>query len=355
MSQIYTTFATPPPRDVYTTISGGSWVNALNWDVGVAPDNNQTDGNDDIIITHHITLTDDLTVKSGTNITVTGCDTLHVTGNVTFNNGSSILVEPCAVLIIDGNLTNNNNSIDVVINGEVIVGGNYDGGNGSQLGGSGSMDIEGTVTTDGDATVFGSETDCTVDCDNSADNPLPIELVFFIGEVYDNTIRLQWLTASEINNDYFEIYKLDDITWGIIGKVSGAGNSSSPIMYSWMDTIPNEGNNLYKLKQVDYDGESEEFKIINVVYEIRFYDRRMIIYPNPSTSNEDVNVELIGFSGEEILIVVMDITGQVFYEKAVMSKQDNVLIVLDSKLSKGTYLVVGSTKQELYKKKLIIR
>jgi hypothetical protein len=37
------------PRDTYTTTSGGSWVNVLNWDIGV-PDNDQTNGSDDIII-----------------------------------------------------------------------------------------------------------------------------------------------------------------------------------------------------------------------------------------------------------------------------------------------------------------
>jgi hypothetical protein len=247
------------PRDTYTTTSGGSWVNVLNWDIGV-PDNDQTNGSDDIIITHHITLTDDLTVKSGTNITITGCDTLHVTGNVAFNNGSAITVEPCAVLIIDGNLTNNNNSTDVQINGKIIIGGNYDGGTGSELTGTGEMEIDGTVTTDGGSTVFGSTEDCTVDCDNSdadplGNDPLPIELVFFTVQHIEEGIRLEWLTASETNNDFFEIRRSTDLTdWDVIGTVKGAGNSSSPLMYSFIDNRPGTGYIYYQLVQYDYDG-----------------------------------------------------------------------------------------------------
>jgi hypothetical protein len=267
-------------RDVYTTTSAGSWVNALNWDLGVAPDNDQTDGSDDIIITHHITLTDDLTVKSGTNITVTGCDTLYVTGNVTFNNGSSITVDSCAFLIIDGNVTNNNNSNDVTINGTIIIAGDYDGGNGSELGGTGSMDITGSVTTTGDGTVFGSEDDCVTDCDNSASSPLPITLVYFDVTAQETNIYLEWETASEVNNDYFEIYKsYNGIDWFCIGFMDGSGNSNVNVYYGFYDGSIIKENNYYKLKQVDFDGNSTESNIVyikgnlnKVEVEVQFYD-----------------------------------------------------------------------------------
>jgi hypothetical protein len=347
------------PRDTYTTTSGGSWVNALNWDLGV-PDNDQTNGSDDIIITHHITLTDDLTVKSGTNITVEGCDTLHVTGNATFNNGSAITVEPCAVLIIDGNLTNNNNSTDIQINGKVIIGGDYDGGTGSELTGTGEMEVEGSVTTDGGATVFGSGEDCVTDCDNSNDDPLgndplPIELVFFTVQHIEEGIRLEWLTASETNNDFFEIRRSTDLTdWDVIGTVKGAGNSSSPLMYSFIDNRPGTGYIYYQLIQYDYDG-TETTEKMTYTYIQKTEKKDINIWPNPGKSHQDINVELIGFNGEEVLIVVMDVMGAIYYEKAVLTKPHNTIVVMDSKLSPGSYIIVGTNKQELYKKKLIIK
>jgi hypothetical protein len=345
--------------DTYTTISNGNWNNSLNWDLGIAPDNDQTNGNDVIIITHHITLTDDLTVKSGTNITVSGCDTLHVTGNATFNNGSAILVENCAVLIIDGNVTNNNNSTDIQINGKIVIGGNYDGGTGSELTGTGAMEIEGDVTTDGGATVFGSTTDCdsaTEECDNSASSPLPIELVFFKATLNSASIDLEWLTNSEINNDKFIIYKKHDDNWVEIASLRGAGNSNTPLMYSLTDNNLIVGYNYYKLVQVDYDGKRTEYKITSVLNRnLSVVDEDLLVYPNPSASTSMLNVELIGFNGEEVLLVIIDVLGKVYYEKAVYTENDNKVTIYDSVLPVGNYLVIGTSKMKLHHKKLTIK
>lgn len=250
------------PRTTYTTISDGNWIDGVNWDVGV-PSNNQTNGSDDIIITHNITLNGDLSVKTGTTILVEGCDTLHVTGSVEFSNGSSIIVEPCAVLIIDGNLTNNNNSVNVQINGTVIIAGDYSGGNGSELGGSGDMEIDGSVTTDGDATVFGSTEDCITNCDNSSDEPLPIELISFDCELDGEDVNLKWVTSSEINNSHYLVeYSMDGENWGVINLINGVGNTNQITVYNTTHRNPINGYNYYKLTQVDFDGNYETFNTI---------------------------------------------------------------------------------------------
>jgi hypothetical protein len=340
-------------RDSYTTIADGSWSDILSWDNGVPP-NDQTGNNDDLVITHNITLTGNLDLKSGTTLIIEGCDTLHVTGDVTFNNGSSIVVQICAVLIIDGSVTNNNNSNDVTINGTIIIAGDYDGGNGSELGGTGSMDIEGSVTTDGDGIVFGSETDCVTDCDNDASSPLPIKLLFFNVNNDDGVVRVEWLTQSENNSDYFEVLVMrDGVSWDLLTTIDAAGNSSSPKFYSVIDENPSYGYNYYKLIQYDYNGDYEIFNTVSNQYVSDKEKKGIDIWPNPSF-NQDVSVELVGFKNEIILIIVVDPTGKTFYEKAILSIEDNVIFVIDSKLENGTYLIIGSTRQELYRRKLIV-
>jgi hypothetical protein len=344
-----------PPTDYFTTVADGDWSTNGTWDTGTPPPTNQTGGNDDITIDHNVTLTGALDVKSGTVITINAGDTLTINGDVEFNNGCTFIVN--GVLIINGDVANNNNSDGVVINGEVIIDGDYDGGNGSDLSGTGGMDITGSVTTDGDATVFGSDTDCTVDCDNSADSPLPIELVFFRAELNEsNHVVLEWLTGSEINNDYFEIVRSSDggTTWVGIGTVKGVGNSSTPQFYSFVDTSNNKGYNYYKLIQYDFNGEYEEHKMVVMLIEHN-YVKELTIYPNPARFGDDVSVKLEGFKGQEILIIVMDALGKIYYEKAILSSKDNVIIVIDSNLSSGTYLIVGSEKHELYRRKLVVR
>lgn len=349
------------PRDSFTTIANGSWSDILSWDNGVPP-NDQTGNNDDLIITHNITLTGNLDVKSGTNITITGCDTLYVTGNVTFNNGSTITVDSCAVLMIDGNVTNSNNSDAVSINGTIIIGGNYAGGMGSELGGTGSMDIDGTITTTG-GTVFGSESDCSVagTCDNSdgcnldCGDPLPITLLFFNVNNDEGVVRVEWLTQSEINSSHFEVLVMrDGLSWDLLKTVDGYGNSFSPKFYSIIDKNPSYGLNYYKLIQYDYDGKYEIFNTVSLDY-ITENEKGMYVWPNPTMIDDDFNVELVGFRNEVILIVVVDPLGHIFYEKAILSVENNIIFVIDSKLTVGTYLIVGSNKHELYRRKLVVK
>ncbi len=341
--------------NTHTSIGNGDWGNTSSWDTGLVPDNDQTNGNDDIIITHHITLNDNLTVKSGTNIIIEGCDTLTVNGNVTFNNGSSIHVESCAVLIVNGSVTNNNNSTNVIIDGKIVISGNYDGGTGSELSGLGEMDIDGSVTTDGTGSVFGSETDCVSDCDNSGSNPLPIDLLWFNGVYEDGETIIRWATASEINNDYFLLERLVDNNWVTVTTKKGKGNSNVIVMYEYIDYSSEYGYNYYRLTQFDFDGEKEVFNMIVVFKPYDMSVKNMKIYPNPNISGDDINIELVGFKGEEILIIVMNNLQQIFFEKAVIVSEENTLVVINSKLPSGTYLVIGSERHELYRRKLIIK
>ena len=349
-----------PPRDVYTTQQDGDWSISSTWDLGV-PTNNQTGNNDDIIINHNITLNGVLDVKSGTTITITAGDTLIVNGDVIFNNGSSITIESGGVLIINGNVTNNNNSTDVNIDGTIVINGNYTGGNGSELVGSGSMDVSGSVTTNGDGTVFGSDVDCVTDCDNSSDDPLtndplPIELIWFRGDYINGNVVLNWLVSSEINNDYYEIIEVyEDNTRTTVDTVDGSGNLTTIKQYTYSIESVESGLHYYCLKQVDFDGNYKQYSIISVYVPIDDKDRGIVVWPNPSSlTNDDINVSINGFKGEKILLVLMDVHGNIHYERVVVSLKDNTVIIIESNLSAGTYIIVGSQRNELYRRKLII-
>jgi hypothetical protein len=75
---------------------------------------------------------------------------------------------------------------------------------------------------------------------------------------------LTWITESEINNDKFEILHSEDTRiWEIIERKSGAGNSNKTIKYQ-SSHRPESNDNYYMLRQIDYDGNEEEFDIINV-------------------------------------------------------------------------------------------
>ncbi|MEO5642487.1 MAG: T9SS type A sorting domain-containing protein, partial [Bacteroidia bacterium] len=87
-------------------------------------------------------------------------------------------------------------------------------------------------------------------------NPLPVELISFNALVTGNEVYLAWQTASELNNDYFIIERATDQNSFIeIGRVDGYGNSSQEHSYIFIDQYPTEGNNYYRLKQTDFNGQ----------------------------------------------------------------------------------------------------
>ena len=89
------------------------------------------------------------------------------------------------------------------------------------------------------------------------DNPvsLPVSLVVFTATRQNNEAVLQWETAQEENSGSFIIERSSDgKSFGAIGTVAAAGNSSSARNYEFTDQTPQPNANYYRLKQTDIDG-----------------------------------------------------------------------------------------------------
>lgn len=130
----------------------------------------------------------------------------------------------------------------------------------------------------------------TISCTGS---PLPVELIDFKAIKTTNQVLLKWITASEINNDYFSIERSSDAeNWEIIGTVKGSGNSNQKQEYSFIDKNPLKGESYYQIKQTDFDGTST-YSFISSVEENKIYSPlELEVYPNPSE-------KLIYIEGEE--------------------------------------------------------
>lgn len=85
---------------------------------------------------------------------------------------------------------------------------------------------------------------------------MPIEMTMWTATNLEESVLLEWTTASEENNDYFAIERsIDGVTWKVLGNVGGAGTTSATHYYSFEDTKPVSGISYYRLKQVDFNGE----------------------------------------------------------------------------------------------------
>lgn len=334
-----------PPSTTYTsTGTSGDWKTGSKWSIGSSPAFNQTTGTDIIIIdnSHKITLTDVLSVKSGTTITITSNDTLEINGDVTFANGSVVNVNSNGVLIINGNLTNNNNSNTITINGTLAVNGNFSGGQGSEVIGTGSMAITGTVTTTGTGAIFGSTADCSTpgSCSSSFSSPLPIVLAKFDVSILESVVKIEWITSSEINNDYFTIEKSQNgEAWNEISTIDGAGNSNLNIKYSYIDNKIKTGTTYYRLKQTDFNGEFSYSKIKAVNYK----KTDVSIFPNPIK-----DVLNISSTQENIQIKVISTTGQTIFEGSTKT-------INTSNWSKGLYTIFITDNGELINTSKVIK
>jgi hypothetical protein len=98
----------------------------------------------------------------------------------------------------------------------------------------------------------------------SGNGPLPVSLVGFTGELVNGQVMLEWETAAEINNAYFQIQRSADLNvWIDAARVQGLGTSTTGGFYSWSE-IYQEGFDYYRLIQVDFDGTFEVFSPISL-------------------------------------------------------------------------------------------
>ena len=138
--------------------------------------------------------------------------------------------------------------------------------------------------------------------------PLPIELLEFLGICEGAVIKLNWSTASEINNDYFTIERsFDGVNFNILGTVAGAGNSIQTLHYTFVDENSMDGIYYYRLKQTDFNGTFKYSKLIDVACNSDF-SQDIMVYPNPAneiinviSSNKISSIQVINDLGEHIM------------------------------------------------------
>ncbi len=193
---------------------------------------------------------------------------------------------------------------------------------------------------------------------SQAYSPLPIELLNFSGILIEGNSHLFWSTASETNNDYFAVERsLDAHYFSNIGKVKGAGNSSSPNDYSFVDReLPSILNPqlstilYYRLKQTDFDGRYIYSKTISLSYS----EKENIfaeVFPNPVT--ESLNVEIRSYENLNCQIKLTDLLGrEVWKDKFKIKKNGNYQFDLTG-INQGIYFIIISAEGENSERKFL--
>ncbi len=189
----------------------------------------------------------------------------------------------------------------------------------------------------------------------SASGILPVTLIDFSGYPYQNYNKIIWTTESEVNNDYFIIQKsLDAKNFINIGTVKGNGNTSSVSNYSFLDEEDPSYTTYYRLKQVDYNGESE---LSDIIYINRLDELGVFLYPNPSKGRLNIDITKNNIGTEKIIISYTSVIGKQSIE--IINLNDGKNTYQSSKfdnLSNGIYFVQVRTENgDLIKTEKLIK
>lgn len=148
---------------------------------------------------------------------------------------------------------------------------------------------------------------------------LPISLKSFTGKYRDNRVELTWVTATEVNNDYFTLERsFDGINYTEIGKVSGSRNSKTDIYYGFNDNYPGEKKNYYRLKQTDFDGITKTFDAIYVKV-TGLKNNKTSLIPNPFT--DQIRIDYFSESQSTVILTIMDKSGNVVRTETLIASE----------------------------------
>ena len=169
-------------------------------------------------------------------------------------------------------------------------------------------------------------------------NPLPVTLTRFAASCREDGLVVKWTTASEQNSDYFTVEKSSDFeNWTTVSQVLAQGNSNTAVNYEIVDHNMLRETSYYRLKQVDFNGDSETFKAVAVACDFSNYE--VSIFPNPSNGNFTLEVE----SDEQIKamnLAIHDVEGRLIYQRKVdLETGFNDFYITNGEISNGTYLL----------------
>ena len=194
--------------------------------------------------------------------------------------------------------------------------------------------------------------DCEGFSEEFVEITVAVELLDFSGEVQESGNMLNWITASEINNDFFTLYRsTDKVNFEAITVVDGKGNSSSANTYNFLDREAPNGVSYYRLDQTDFDGTTTSSNVISLV---RGEGGFGIVEVLPVPARDFVNLSFTSKENVEVTGQLHAVNGKVLATFTVDAKGGMNTIKVDvSEYPIGVYLLTINNGSELLSTKVI--
>jgi hypothetical protein len=170
---------------------------------------------------------------------------------------------------------------------------------------------------------------------------VPVSMVSFTANADKNSSRLNWRTASEVNNDYFQIERSGDgVNYAVLDKIKSQnkGNSQTEQAYVFYDNTPLQGINYYRLTQFDWDGKFQVFGVRTVKFEDK-NQATIRAYPNPTKGT--IFIQLDNYKGKQLTAILRDVTGKTVHSETILttSNSQNTPLSIKEKIADGMYIL----------------
>ena len=190
-------------------------------------------------------------------------------------------------------------------------------------------------------------------CNRQFSGPLPVQLTAFTAQAEGRAARLSWRTATELNNDHFDLERSrDGRIFNKVGEVKGAGSSSTAHEYAFTDANAAEatgGHVYYRLRQVDVNGASEFSPIRTLEFGIAAgVAGGFLLFPNPAQQRVSLQLSLASAA----TVRVTDLAGRIVLRQCIEANAPQPALDL-SALPTGIYVVQVEQNGQRFTQRLV--
>lgn len=187
--------------------------------------------------------------------------------------------------------------------------------------------------------------------------PLDIKLTSFSGNRYHNQIKLNWTVSAEKDNEFIAVERSSDgVAFSEIGRVPGKGDSNGPLHYEFLDESPLQGNNYYRLRQVDLSGAFEYHPVIWVPFISEENSGFSVkLSPNPVVEQLNISWNNLTLTKEaKIYVNIFDLQGKLVHQ-AIVSGNNGIYPLPVNAFPAGNYIVSISDNKGVFKSEKFIK
>ena len=181
---------------------------------------------------------------------------------------------------------------------------------------------------------------------------LPVNFISFAAQRNGAQVDLNWMTGQINQFVTFNVQSsTDGVHYNTIGFVNGNANTTSVNSYSFTDNHPGEGQNFYRIQEVDLSNKIIYSTIANV--DFSGSTNTFAIFPNPS--NGQFTIRMAQASTVPVSVVINDLAGKNVFTNNFQTTGNTIDVKSNSSLASGIYIVRLISNGHTQVAKLIIK